>query len=156
MSDGPIVLVSGSRRFSSVPQIRELESLLSSLAPSLLVVGDCPTGADAIARDWATWYSPAAVRVDFHRAEWSRLGRAAGPRRNAAMIERLCSLRSLGRSVLCVFCWPQVGVPCRGTCSTFKLAVAAGLPFVEIGPRPAGLAALQPASEADIQSPLSL
>lgn len=150
-----IVLVSGSRFLTSIEAVKKIESALAKLAPELLVVGDCPTGADAIARDWATWYSPSPIRVDFHRAEWSRFGRAAGPRRNAAMIDRLCSLRSLGRSVLCLFCWPPAGVASRGTVSTFKLAVAEGLPFVEIGERPAGLAALQPADASDIQTTLS-
>jgi len=111
----------------------------------MLVVGDCPTGADAIARSWACFYSPHPIRVDFHRADWARFGRAAGPRRNAAMVERLCSLRSLGREVLCLFCWPSPPIVSRGTRSAFSIAVAAGLPFVELGHRPAGLAALNAA-----------
>lgn len=139
---GPVVLVSGARQFSGVESIRRLEEVLSSLSPSLLVVGDCPRGADEVARAWACWYSPSPVRVDLHRADWSRLGRAAGPRRNAAMIDRLCSLRALGRSVVCVFCWPPVGVVSRGTRDCFRRACAACLPYVELGPRPAGLAGL--------------
>lgn len=136
-----VLLVSGSRYFSDC---EALWSKLSALSPSLLVVGDCPTGADELARSWACCVADPTPRVQFHRALWSVWGRKAGPKRNAEMVNSVAELAALGRSVLCLFCWPPIGVPCRGTVSTFKLAVAAGLPFVELGPRPADLAALQP------------
>lgn len=54
--------------------------------PPTLVVGDCPTGADEIARRvWVKWFGPRAV--DRHRADWSTLGKGAGFARNAEMVK---------------------------------------------------------------------
>lgn len=49
----------------------------------LVVVGDCPTGVDAITREAVkTW----GLHVEVHEAHWKRLGRAAGPERNGRMV----------------------------------------------------------------------
>lgn len=47
-----------------------------------IVHGDCPTGADRMADQWAR---RAMVRVERFPADWDRFGRGAGPVRNKAM-----------------------------------------------------------------------
>lgn len=48
-----------------------------------IVHGACPTGADAMADDWAIVNF---VSQDRHPADWLRFGRAAGYRRNQEMV----------------------------------------------------------------------
>jgi hypothetical protein len=79
------VLVSGSRTWTDTPAItRVLDQLRAWQAERLAVVhGACPNGVDAIADTWCRHNSVPAER---HPADWSRHGRAAGPRRNTAMV----------------------------------------------------------------------
>lgn len=51
-------------------------------------VGDCPTGVDKIVRDHLSWVNDARVPVQLHvfEADWDAYGKAAGPTRNAAML----------------------------------------------------------------------
>lgn len=51
---------------------------------NVLVVGDCPTGADQIASEWAAMKGLPVLR---YPADWDQHGRAAGPMRNQAMLE---------------------------------------------------------------------
>lgn len=59
--------------------------------PSSLVIvhGDCPTGADAIARAWAESTAEVwpGVSHEPHPADWRQFGRGAGPRRNQEMVQ---------------------------------------------------------------------
>lgn len=48
----------------------------------LLVHGDCPTGADALANEiWREW----GCAIEAHPADWKQYGRRAGPIRNLHM-----------------------------------------------------------------------
>lgn len=78
------ILVTGSRDWNSPAVIRF--ALAQYTTPeALLVVGDCPTGADRIARDiWTLW---PGGQVEVHRADWRCHGRAAGPIRNQEMVD---------------------------------------------------------------------
>lgn len=49
-----------------------------------LIVGDCPTGADAMARNWAV--GRGHVPTVFS-ADWEKQGKAAGPIRNQRMLD---------------------------------------------------------------------
>lgn len=79
----PRVLVTGGRSWKD-EKIVEAALLVAyqDLGPFVLVHGDCPTGADAIAdfiahqRGW---------EVERHPADWKSFGRAAGPKRNREM-----------------------------------------------------------------------
>lgn len=55
----------------------------------VLVHGDCPTGADAQAQDWADEKNSEGfdVFVERHPAKWDEYGRKAGFRRNAEMVK---------------------------------------------------------------------
>lgn len=48
------------------------------------IVTGCASGADAIARDMAKEFS---LNLDIHKANWTQFGKAAGPMRNAKIVE---------------------------------------------------------------------
>lgn len=58
--------------------------VLDRLAPTTVVHGGCPTGADHLADCWAATRGAAVV---VYRADWRRWGKGAGPRRNEEMVE---------------------------------------------------------------------
>ena len=79
------VIVCGGRDFRSPAQVwRELDRLHAELSFTALMQGGA-TGADAFAREWAT------RKPEVHRyvclADWDTHGKAAGPKRNARMLE---------------------------------------------------------------------
>lgn len=78
------ILVTGSRDWQNRTLIRTV--LAEYTTPeAVLVVGDCPTGADDVARHvWGLW---PGGHVEIHCAGWSVHGRAAGPIRNQAMVD---------------------------------------------------------------------
>jgi len=87
--------------------------------PAIVVVhGACPTGADAMADEWAVvnW-----CRQGRHRPDWKKHGRAAGPIRNQEMADTR----------------PDLGVSFpggRGTADMVRRARAAGIEVVEVTP----------------------
>lgn len=75
------VMVTGSRTWTDKRAV--LDALAAHVpADAHIIVGDCPTGADAIVRDH--WPSE---QTSVHFANWSLLGRAAGARRNQEMVD---------------------------------------------------------------------
>lgn len=82
------VLVTGSRTWRDKQAIADAllecwHDALQDGAPGIVVVhGACPQGADAMA---AAWCVEQGVPAEAHPADWGRLGRRAGPVRNAAM-----------------------------------------------------------------------
>lgn len=90
------VLVTGSRDWLDGGAVwRELDAVWTRITPRLLIVvhGACKTGADAQAAAWVAdmrrRLPSTEVNDEPHpvtRAEWSRHGGYAGPRRNAAMV----------------------------------------------------------------------
>lgn len=90
------VLITGSRDWEGrVAETRIhiiLETILAlcdMLGEKLIVVhGDCPTGADAIADRWARRRDDLGVEVEAHPADWDRYGSSAGPLRNQEMVNR--------------------------------------------------------------------
>lgn len=110
------ILVTGSRDWSDTDTICDALDAASHAGSSeiRLVVGDCSTGADRIAYQWAT---AAMVPIDIHRADWSSHGKAAGPRRNAAMVATGADL-----------CLAFIKGGSRGASHTVALARRAGIP----------------------------
>ncbi|MEW2415330.1 SLOG family protein [Streptomyces sp. NPDC046866] len=120
------ILVTGSRTWDDTDTICDaLDTAVSEVPPHTrdlwLVVGDCPTGADRIAYQWAT---TAMVPIDAHIADWTTHGKAAGPIRNAAMVRS-------GADVVLAF----IKDGSRGASHTVALARRAGIP-VRLWTRP--------------------
>ena len=108
------VLVSSSRDWTTTGAIRGALAQQWGDGSAVLVSGACPRGADRLAEAcWTRW----GGRVERHPADWARHGRAAGYRRNAAMV-------AAGASVCLVFI--RAGSP--GASHTAALAEAAGIP----------------------------
>lgn len=119
MTDQPYrVLVTGSRIWPDHDVIyNALDTALNETPAGCdmwLVVGDCPRGADRIAYQWAV---TAMVPIDTHLADWNTHGRAAGPIRNAAMVNSGADL-----------CLAFIKDASRGASHTVRLAERAGIP----------------------------
>jgi hypothetical protein len=86
------ILVTGSRTWDDKDFIwNVLDLALAELRDVTVVHGACGKGADAIAQGWVRHHlinrRNEQVRAERHPADWSQFGRAAGFRRNAAMVQ---------------------------------------------------------------------
>ena len=88
-----------------------------------IVHGGCPTGADKIA---ATWAAELGVPTEVFGADWNTHGHAAGPIRNAQMVE---TMDPGNPTHLVVAAWDGKS---RGTKSTIDLALKRGLQIVRL------------------------
>lgn len=113
MSGAARVIYSGTReRLSDADRARVLAMMFARGGEH--GVGDCPTGLDAFVR--AALIEPPIVFA----AEWDRLGKRAGPERNARMVRWAAEREG---SILLAFPGPTS----RGTWDCVRRAVAAGL-----------------------------
>lgn len=88
-----VVVITGSREW---PNRAAIASALEGA--EMLIVGDCPTGADAIALEIAkAWDVITVVLV----ADWKRFGNHAGPMRNKEMAAKAHLERASGMDVHC-------------------------------------------------------
>lgn len=112
-----VVVVTGSREWT------DRASIAAAIeGAELLIVGDCPTGADAIALEIAKeWDVIAEVLI----ANWKALGNRAGPVRNGAMVARAVLERTHGMDVYC-HAFPLPGS--RGTPDCIRQLEAHGFP----------------------------
>lgn len=79
-------------------QVEYLRKLLGELSPTTIIVtGDCPTGADRVAREVAA--ERGMVLLEY-QADWKTHGKAAGPMRNREMVTSMDRMIALwdGRS----------------------------------------------------------
>ncbi|MER7815626.1 DUF2493 domain-containing protein [Streptomyces sp. NPDC096153] len=124
------ILVTGSRDW---PDRQAIWQALAEIVRELplgceivIVHGDCLTGADRQADDWALSFG---ARVERHRAETFGPWPACGPRRNAHMV-------GLGADICLAFIGPCTSPRCRrprphdshGTSGCAALAEQAGIP----------------------------
>jgi hypothetical protein len=125
----PRVLVTGSRDWTDHHTVtHNLTYILRIMGPLTLVHGACPTGADAIAAEWADIHRESGVVPDPHPADWGTYGPSAGPLRNAHMV-------SLGATLCLAFIGPCTKPFCRreqphgshGASGCAKLAEDAGI-----------------------------
>jgi hypothetical protein len=108
------ILVTGSRTWQDRATVWADLDAQREHGAFVLVHGACPTGADAAAAAWARYRGNL---VEPHPANWSALGRRAGPIRNAEMVKAgadLCLAYCIGASA--------------GTMGCVKLAEQAGIP----------------------------
>lgn len=88
------VLVTGSRDWVDRMSLYAMLAKIHSEHEGMVVVhGDCPTGADRMAQDWADLMG---VEAERYPANWDKHGRAAGPIRNRRMV------KSKPKPVLCL------------------------------------------------------
>lgn len=81
-----ILAVTGGRDFNDFELIsRTLYAIHRETPITLLVHGDCPTGAGHYAAAWAEW-NAVPHTGNRYRADWKTYGKSAGPRRNWQML----------------------------------------------------------------------
>lgn len=119
MSDRPYrILVTGSRTWDDHDLVRDaLTMAIYQNVPAVIVHGACLSGADAIASWWVRRYKFLGVTEEPHPADWKLHHRAAGPRRNKAMVD-------LGADLVLAF----IRNGSRGATGCAALAEAAGIP----------------------------
>jgi hypothetical protein len=112
------VLVTGGRDFKDTKKLVEVLFLIHEVTPFTAIIEGGATGADRIARTFATFMD---IPIETYDAEWDKYGNGAGPIRNKKMIEE-------GKPNLVVAFSGG-----KGTANMVKQAQAAGLRVMEIG-----------------------
>lgn len=116
-----IVIVTGGRHYEDRQAVfRKLTRLKIEHGNILVVQGECLTGADLYAREWAD--ENGYVCVGFH-PPWKRLKLAAGPARNRVMANIVAALQ---QPALCVW-FPGD----RGTAGMKEQADRVGIELIE-------------------------
>lgn len=116
------ILVTGSRDWDDWQTLTyALFDAVDDYGEVVVVHGQCPTGADAMA-DWVgenllPFLEVVSARVERHPAKWSELGKRGGFVRNAEMV-------NLGADVCLAF----IKNGSRGASHTADLAEKAGIP----------------------------
>ena len=78
-------MITGGRDYINEARIYQvLDAAVERLGLTELIHGACPTGADAIASQWAR---ERGIGQRAMPADWDKHGKAAGPIRNQAMID---------------------------------------------------------------------
>jgi hypothetical protein len=111
------VLVCGGRDYGNAEKLNSVLSAMHHVSPFALLIHGGARGADRLANQWAVHQK--VPRAAFY-ANWSEHGKAAGPMRNAMMLEQ-------GK--------PDVVVAFhggRGTSDMLRKARAAGVKVVEV------------------------
>jgi hypothetical protein len=118
------VLVTGSRDWPDKEAVWQALAETVRALPAdrdlVLVHGACPTGADAMAHEWACGFG--AV-IEAHPANWVINGKRAGFIRNERMVQ-------LGADLVLAF----IKDGSRGASHTARLAEAAGIPVRRFTP----------------------
>lgn len=118
------ILITGSRDWTNKQAVEDAILDLANWYPFqwedvVIVHGQCPTGADKIADDFA---KECGITTDPHPADWDAFGKYAGPKRNKEMVD-------LGADVVLAF--PKGAS--RGTRGCMKFAREAGLTVKNCG-----------------------
>jgi len=78
------LLVCGGRRYTDAAGARCALDAMAEIGPIEMIITGGARGADRLAEDYAV---ERGIPVRIFRAEWHRLGRAAGPVRNQVMLD---------------------------------------------------------------------
>lgn len=118
------IICTGGRDYANRPAVAsELRGALIGYPGDLrVIVGDCPTGADALVREWCA--DAVGVELRVFRADWKTHGMSAGPMRNAEMVTAALEL-----SVDCAFAFPGG----KGTADCVQRCEAAGIRVYQVG-----------------------
>lgn len=115
------LLVSGSREWDMPEVLRMViyNYWHKSTRNFIVVHGDCPKGADRMARDFC---DKVGISQELYPADWNKYGKAAGYIRNKQMVDTN----------------PDMGVffirgESRGTRGCLRLTKEAGIPYVAYG-----------------------
>lgn len=120
-----VMLVCGGRDYHDKHVLfPALDKMAEECGGIELVVHGGARGADALADAWAAERGVACEAV---LADWNRYGRAAGPMRNAAMLEMLKAFRDQGKDCI-VVAFPGS----RGTADMVDRACAADFEVVQV------------------------
>lgn len=115
-----ILAVTGGRDFNDRAQIWQTLAAIHRETPiTLLVHGDCPTGADRHAAEWAA-FNAVPHTGHKYRADWKAYGKSAGPRRNRQML--------VNEGVTRLVAFPGG----RGTTGCVKMARELGIAVTEV------------------------
>lgn len=121
-----VVAVTGSTALYGLDDASKLFEALNAEAPNLVVVGDCPTGADSVARAWSQHYGVECIVFDAH---WNVLWKRAGVVRNEVMMRFAAHCRNIGHFVR-VIAMPRGAAP--GTRNAIGWAKEFGLEVEEL------------------------
>lgn len=114
------VLVCGGRDYGNITHVAQVLCALHRERGIDVVIQGGAAGADQIAREWAKHNGVNSIT---YAAEWDKHGRAAGPMRNQAMLER--------ETPDLVIAFPGA----RGTADMIRRAKAAGVEVEICKPR---------------------
>lgn len=116
------LLITDSRQWTDRTELERVlwAQWLNCDSPMTIVHGDCPRGADRMAREWCEQWP--AISEERHPADWDTYGKSAGYRRNSEMV-------SLGADLCIAFVVPGKS---KGTQHTIDLARKAGIPVEEV------------------------
>lgn len=111
------ILVCGGRDYNDQAMVFGALDMQAEQGPiNAIIQGDCPTGADKLARMWAISRNE---HYDCYPADWRAHGKAAGPIRNQRMLDEAKPTK--------VFAFPGG----RGTADMVRRAKAAGVPVYQ-------------------------
>lgn len=118
------ILITGSREWpNDESTIRMVNDAIFKAAPGRsdirLIVGDCPTGADWAAMEWAVRWG---FEYDMHIARWDLYDKAAGPIRNQEMVDTRPDL---------VLAFPKPGSRNKGTLGCMLMAKRADIQVID-------------------------
>lgn len=107
------ILITGSRDWQDRAAVDDILTATAAAnafteTPTVIVHGGCPTGADAMADDWARWHAARNPLIEFerHRAETFGPWPQCGPIRNRHMV-------GLGADITLAFIGPCTKPNCR-------------------------------------------
>lgn len=131
-----IVIVSGSRHWKDYNIFSyHLDRVIQKFVGRevLLCVGDCPTGADAMARSYA---ADRELECVVFQANWTDYGKAAGPLRNDCMVDMGLSLADdpTHLNLVIAVTYPMAGS--KGTADLTQRARKANIMVYEVGSLP--------------------
>ncbi|MGW0245098.1 SLOG family protein [Nocardia goodfellowii] len=126
-----VVLVTGARIFTDWRSLhealdRQLDIAIFDGMKLIVRHGDCPRGADRIARNWCASFAGIYVEEQRRPADWNQHGKAAGFIRNTGMVHEHPKPD---------VCLAFLSGPSRGTRHCIGEAEKAGIPVIKHQPR---------------------